>query len=190
MIKKTVIAMIIILALTSIYSGAYKPLAKAQMYIKAQSGVPTYRTMEQLVTEFDKMFNFRSPIGQEEVIKFTNSNFGTLIMNENQSEIASLSLVQYVEDKIFEDNVVQLLQLAGMYGTLHSRFGRQEYLNKTEEYYKKVREIGPKLPHALYGLFNLYKRSGQTEKMKEIGGKILELWPSDEKVKQAVEEGF
>ena len=80
--------------------------------------------------------------------------------------------------------------MAYAYDYLWRRFKDEEYFKKSEKYYNQINKIGPKLPHSLYGLFDLYKNSGQTEKMKEIGGKILELWPSEEKVKQAVEEGF
>ena len=173
MIKKTVIAMIIILALTSIYSGAYKPLAKAQMYIQFQGYLPTLRTFDELTLKFNKVLQFNSPIGQREVVKFANSQFETMIMNENQSEGAALAITKYTEDHIFENNVVHLDQVGNMYRTLYIRFGGQEYLNKSEDYYKKIRKIGPKLPQGLYSLFYIYEQSGQTEKMK-----------------QAIEEGF
>ena len=149
----------------------------------AQAHLPTYRTMDQLKSRFNEAFNFPSPIGQEEVIKFSLSQFENMVQNENQSEVASVSLTRYAEDKISKDNVVHLLQIANMYEVLYERFGRQEYADLSEEYYKEIKKIGSNLPHALYGLQRLYKKSGQEDKMEEVNQKILELWPEDSKVK-------
>jgi len=183
MFRRIVIPLLIILALISVYLGAYKPRIKSTTYIETQSRLPTYRTLEQLVDNFDKALEYPSPVGQEEVVKFSLSQFEKMILNQDQSETASVNLVHYIEQYIYEDNIVHLLQTGNLYNTLYERFKKQEYLETTENYYKKIREIAPNIPHSLYRLFTLYKRSGQYDKMKETGQKILELWPEDSKVK-------
>ncbi len=183
MFRRIGIPILIILALISVYLGAYQPLAKTRLYINTQAHLPTYRTFDQLKSRFDQAFNYPSPVGNREISKFANSQFEKMIMDSNQSEVASVSLVEYAEQYLPQDQVVHLLQGANMYKVLYNRFEKEEYLNKAIEYYEKVREIGPNLPHGLYGLYNLYRKSGQTEKMKETGQKILELWPEDSKVK-------
>jgi tetratricopeptide (TPR) repeat protein len=183
-LKKILISVLIIASLASIYFGAYKPLVKAQMYINTQKSIPAFSTFNELTSAFDRVFEFKSPIGQEEVVKFSNHQFESMISDKNQSEEVSFSVVTYAEEHIFEDNVVHLLQMGSMSRILFERFERIEYFQVSESYYKKVREIAPNLPHALYALFDLYQKTGQTEKMEEVGNKILELWPNEERVKE------
>jgi len=185
-LKSILISVLIILALTSIYFGSYKPLAKSQLYIKANGVAPNFQTLNDLKETYNQVFDFPSPIGQREVVKFFTNNVLSIITQKSISEEVAVELVKYAESKIFKDNVNQLLHMAYTYDYLWQRFEDEEYFKKSEEYYNQVNKIGPKLPHALYGLFNLYKKSGQTEKIKEIGGKILELWSEDNGIKKIV----
>jgi len=186
MLKNLIITIVIILALVSVYFGAYKPLFKAQMYMNTQKSIPTYKTFDELTSAFDKVFNFKSPIGQEEIVKFSNHQFESIVADKNQTEEVSFSVVTYAEEHIFENNVVHLLQMGSMAGILFNRFEKIEYFQVSESYYKKVRKIAPNLPHALYALFDLYQKTGQTEKMEEVGNKIIELWPNEERVKEVL----
>jgi len=43
--------------------------------------------------------------------------------------------------------------------------------------------LGPKLPPALYSLFDLYEAHGDMEKRQEISSLILQYWPNDEQVR-------
>jgi len=182
--KSALICVLIVLSFFSIYYGAYKPLTKSQLYIKANGVASSFQTLNDLKETYNQVFNFPSPIGQRETVKFFTNNVLSIIAQKSISEEIAVELVKYTESKIFKDNVNHLLHMAYAYDYLWRRFKDEEYFKKSEVYYQKVQKIGPKLPHTLYGLFNLYKNSGQTEKMKEIGGKILELWPSEDGVKQ------
>ena len=70
MIRNAFSIVLIILALCSIYFGAYLPLRKAQLYISALNEVRNVRTMEGFREMFLKAFAFYSPIGDEEMAKF------------------------------------------------------------------------------------------------------------------------
>ena len=185
--KSVLICVLIVLSFFSIYYGAYKPLTKSQLYIKANSVASGFQTFNDLTETYDQVFNFPSPIGQQEIVKFFTNNVLSIIAQKSISEEIAVELVKYAESKIFKDNVNHLLHMAYTYDYLWQRFEDEEYLKKSEEYYNQINKIGPKLPHSLYGLFNLYKKAGQTEKMKEIGGKILELWPEDNGIKKIVD---
>jgi tetratricopeptide (TPR) repeat protein len=185
-IKTILISILIIASLASVYFGAYKPLVKAQMYMNTQKSIPTYKTFDEITSAFDKVFEFNSPIGQEEIVKFSNHQFENIVKDRNQTEAVSFSVVTYAEEHIFEDNVVHLLQMGNMAKLLFYRFERVEYFQVSESYYKKARKIAPNLPHSLYALFDIYQKTGQTEKMEEVGNKIIELWPNEERAKEVL----
>lgn len=168
--------------MVSIYFGAYKPWVKARTYTSVQRNLPSYRTLDEFIMNYDKAFDYSSPIGQEEVIKFVASQIENMIQNQNQTEEASLLLVEYIEEQILPGNIVHLLQVGGMYSILYDRFRRDEYFNKAEDYYLKTIEIAPNIPHPLYSLYELYKESGQEDKMNEIKNKILEFWPGENRL--------
>src|ERR1051325_9184908 len=73
----------IILAVLAIYFGSYAPLHKAQLYIDALRQTSSVSTVKQFEDLFDPVFNFYSPIGNEEVPKFLSSDI-VGILNSNR----------------------------------------------------------------------------------------------------------
>ncbi len=185
--RNIVIIIIIVIALAGIYYGAYRPLVKAQLYIATRIVSQTFQTFDEFLSFYDRIFDYYSPVGDREVTKFFIQNTLGIITQKDQSEEVSKILVEYGESHVYENEVVHLLQVAYSYDTLWQRFGNKEYLEKAEFYYNQVHEIGPRLPHALYGLLSLYRRSGNVDKVIEVSEKILELWPNDERVRKVVE---
>ncbi len=181
-LKSVLISVLIILALAGIYCGAYRPFVKAQLYVAVRGAAPAFQSFDEFVSYHDKMFDYYSPIGNRETVKFFIENMLNMIAQENQPEEVARVVVEYGESYIYENEVVHLLQMAYSYDTLWQRFGNKEYFEKAEFYYNQVYEIGPRLPHVLYGLLSLYQRGGNVDKTKEVGEKILELWPDDERV--------
>lgn len=181
-LKSVLISILIILALAGIYFGAYRPFVKAQLYVATRGVSQTFQTLDEFASFYDRIFDYYSPIGNREVAKFFIENTLGIIAQKEQSEEVSRMLVEYGEFHIYENEVVHLLQVAYGYDTLWQRFRDKEYFEKAESYYNRVHEIGPRLPHALYGLFNLYERSGDSEKQREISKEILRYWPGDERV--------
>ena len=185
--RNIIVVIIIIIALAGIYYGAYRPFAKAQLYVAVRGAAPTFRTLDEFTLYHDRMFNYYSPIGNRETVKFFIENMLGVIAQENQPEEVARAVVEYGESYIYKNETIHLLQMAYQYDTLWRRFRDKEYFEKAEFYYNRVHEIGPRLPHALYGLLSLYQRDGNVDKMKEIGEKILELWPSDERVTEVLD---
>ncbi len=188
MIKKSIISILIILSFLSVYLGAYRPLVKARLYISARQAAASFRSFEDLTARYDEVFNYYSPIGDKEIAKFFSTSVLNSTSNDGQSEEVAKLLAEYAISYIYQNDAVHLLQAAYIYDSLWQKFGDMEYYNAAEAYYSQIHEIGPRLPHALHGLFSLYLRSGEAEKAREIGMKILELWPQDERVKLAVEQ--
>jgi tetratricopeptide (TPR) repeat protein len=168
----------IILAVLAIYFGSYAPLHKAQLYIDALRQTSSVSTVKQFEDLFDPVFNFYSPIGNEEVPKFLSSDIvGILNSNRVGSEDVAKALVDYIEPHMLQDNVRHLLSLGYMYEALWKKFQKDEYYNKAESYYLKVVQIGPTLPPGLYSLANLYQERGDQQKLFGVVGKILQYWP-------------
>jgi len=186
--KQFAIVAFIILAILSIVFGAVLPWMKARLYINAltdmQSG-KTY-TSEQFESQMGNIFDFYSPIGQEEIVKFFGSDILSVVSQADFPESASRFLADYIEKYLFKNNVRHLILGGASYKYLWYRFGNEEDFKKSEEYFKKAQLIGPKLPPVLYDLFELYRLRGDDENMKKIGEEILKYWPDDAGIKQAI----
>ena len=188
LIKQFIVVMLIILVILSIVFGAILPWMKSRLYINAlvnmQSG-RTYTT-EQFESQMGNVFNFYSPAGQEEIIKFFSSDILNVINQQNFSEPTSRFLVNYMGKYLFEDNVRHLIMGGAFYKTLWQNSGNEEDFKKSEEYFKKAYSIGPKLPPVLYNLLDLYRLRDDRENMEKIGEEILRYWPDDVGIKQAI----
>ncbi len=188
LLKQFIMVALIILAVLSIVFGAVLPWGKSQLYIDAltdmQSG-KTYTT-EQFESQMGNIFDFYSPIGQEEIVKFFGYDILGVISQADFPESASRFLTGYIEKYYFKNNVRHLILGGASYKYLWYRFRAEEDFKKSEEYFKKAFSIGPKLPPVLYDLFELYRLKGDDENMKKIGEEILKYWPEDGSVKSLI----
>ena len=188
MFKQIVSAPLIILALLSIYFGSYLPLSKSKRYIASIRTANQVRNLDEFKAHFDKVLKYYSPVGGEEVVKFLSSDILGMVSGQDQPEAIAKELASYIEPHLFKNNVRHQLTGAYIYQNLLNRFGRVEYYQKTEEHYLNAFRIGPKLPPVLYGLLNLYRMSGDKNKIKEIASAILSYWPDDKEVAALLEE--
>ena len=62
------------------------------------------------------------------------------------------------------------------------------YLQAADTYYNKGHDLGPKRPQFLYGLFDIYRMEGNSDKVKATVDQILAQWPNDTKTRGAYEE--
>jgi tetratricopeptide (TPR) repeat protein len=186
LVKNFIVIVLIVFSLLGIIFGAYIPFKKAQLYISAAYQMNSIRTTKQFEEVFDKVFNYNSPIGDYEVARFLGDNLLNLIAAPENPENVSRFLLEYLEPKMKTDDTRHLLLLAQMYYFLWQKSGKESDFLKSEEYYQKALNYGPKLPQLLYGLFDLYKAKGDKEKLKQVAETILKYWPEDEKVKEAL----
>lgn len=185
-IKQSIAIIIIILAILSVYFGALLPFAKSQYYISALGAMSSIKTLEGFKENFDKAFDFYSPVGGEETAKFLGSSIIGIISQKEQSENISRYLVEYIEPHLLKNNVRHLIMAGQMYFILWQKSQNESDFINAENYYRQALLIGPKLPPVLYGLFDLYQLRGDSGKIREIAERILQYWPEDEKVKAAV----
>jgi tetratricopeptide (TPR) repeat protein len=186
--KYTISIIIIILAILGIVFGSFLPFAKAKLYVQAMAELQFQRikTLDEFKKNFDAVLNYYSPSGQEEVVRFLAQGILDRMLYEKQQEVVSRELVNYIEPHLIQNNSKHLVILAAIYGKMFNIYRSENDLLKIEEYYQKLLILNPKSPQALYGLFDIYQKTGETEKSKEIGGAILKYWPEDERVKEII----
>lgn len=167
--------------------GAYLPFQKANLYISALRQMASVHSVAEFETNFNRVFNFYSPIGEEEIAKFLSYDILNLI-SQGQSEEVVREIVRFIEPHLITTNVRHLLNGAHMYEIMWRRFGkRDDDFNKTESYYLAAMKIGPKLPPVLYALTSLYQEKGDLVKAKAVAQIILQYWPNDTRVSQFVQ---
>ena len=112
-VRNTILFLIAILVALGVYYGAYCPLIKAKLYmIKSRElGGNQYNSLNELKQNYDQVFDYPSPVGQEEAINYFVNDIMTLISQSEQSENASRLLVEYVESNVIKDNLLQELHL-------------------------------------------------------------------------------
>lgn len=176
-------------SLAGIYFSAYLPYTKASKYINAVRQAGQARSVDELKKLFDDVFDYYSPIGSEEVVKFLSNDILSLISQEQATEDVSRLLVEYIEPRFFPENVRHMITGAKGYETLWRRWGKEEYYEKSEDYYLRAYAIGPKLPPVLYGMISVYYAHRDFDKAKKITNEALRYWPEDERLKTLVFPG-
>ncbi len=186
---KYIIAFISIIAiLVLLYFGAILPFIKAKLYIRAMNNLQAQRirTLDEFKKNFDTVLNYYSPVGQEEVVRFLAQEIVGGMIYQEQQEAVSRELVNYIEPRLMQENSKHLVLLSAMSGKMFNIYRHNDDLIKTEEYYQKLLTLNPKSPQALYGLFDIYQKTGRPEKTKEIGEIILTYWPEDNRIKEII----
>lgn len=178
----------IIIVLLSFVYGAVLPFMKAGSYLTALSNLPRVRSVQEFGQNFDVMFNFYSPVGDEEVTKFLANDIVELVNQSQQPESVSRALVSYIEPHLQKDNPRHLLSGAQMHTILWMRYHSKEDFSKAEGYYKQILSVGPKLPPALYGILDLYVRAGDKDNARKVAETILTYWPTDASVRALIQK--
>jgi tetratricopeptide (TPR) repeat protein len=168
--------------------GSVLPVLKSQAYINSARNVNKTRTISEFKNNFDKVFNFYSPVGGEESAKYLMSNIITVVSGQkDMSESVLRELIAYIEPKMYPETR-HYISMATLHTLALTRFKQQEDYDKAVGYYLKAREIGPKLPPVLYGLLTLYNATGDEKGVREVGGEILKHWPQDTRVSELLAE--
>ncbi|KKU91499.1 MAG: hypothetical protein UY23_C0001G0105 [Candidatus Jorgensenbacteria bacterium GW2011_GWA1_48_11] len=187
--QKIIVVILIILAVSSIYLGSYLPFGKSERYISAMSAAGSAKSLQEFEANYDNVFKFYSPIGQEEVVKFFGNDVMSLLNQANQPEAVARALADYIEPMLLENNVRHVIMGGNMYLSLWYNYGRKDAdFRKVEDYYLKAYAIGPKLPPVLYGLLNAYLLKDDKAKIQEFGNIILSYWPKDQSVQGYIDK--
>jgi len=196
LLKQIISGLVIVSAIFLIYLSAYLPYKKAYLYISAMNESRKAKTLDEFLIPFNRFFNFWSPVGNPEGIRFFAGDVSGILRNESLPKEVAKELAEYSFNLLNSDvkgmkglnyaqGILYEAEIAYVYGILHKDEG---YLKKAEELYKKGLELSPKRPQFLYGLFGLYLNTGRKEEAKKIGEEILKYWPNDEKIKSIIKQ--
>lgn len=176
-LKNIIILILLIGTVFGIYLGALIPLAKSQSFIRTQQQLNQVKSVDDFKQIYDTTLLMNSPVGQEEVVKFSASTIGDLIGKVGNNEPVARWLVAYIEPYLFKNELRHLLLAGNLYEYLWRAFGnKDEDFKKAEMYYQEANKIGPKIPPPLYRLVSLYQTKGDQENVNKYAKIILENW--------------
>ena len=141
------------------------------------------KSIPEFAANFDRVFNYYSPVGDEEVVKFVSSEILGAVTSGRQGEPISRALTEYIGPHLHKENVRHLMIGGRLYFSLWRLSGKESDYYAAEEYFRRAHEIGPKLPTPLYALLELYGNAGKKNELQEIAATIFSLWPQDTRLK-------
>jgi tetratricopeptide (TPR) repeat protein len=195
LIKYVVAPALVVLSVLSLIFGEYLPLEKSKQLIISLNQAGNSATLKDFENAFNNTFNFYSPVGQPESLRFFGSQIVNYLNHKLPADLLQ-GLTDYT-DKVFEANENGVGFKGLNYTQTRLTLANIHYLNwvnlknkvdfdKAEAYYKEVVELSPTRPQALYGLLQLYYFNNDVEKTLSMADKILSIWPDDQKIKDMV----
>ena len=196
-IKKIIATLATITILLLMYFGAYLPLKKGQLYIKAMTALQTkdIHSVQDFIGLFSPSLNFYSPIGQDEVVSYyTGGILANVLSQQNNPQVTEILIKEtekWMEPIIKSQKGFGISQnlynFAQLYLLAAQKLKNADYLQKSIDIFNEGLKNSPNRYIFLEGLFNDYQMGGAKEKMKEIGEIILKYWPDNEKVKTIIQ---
>lgn len=181
-LQKTIAGVVAVVALLLFVGGAVLPWRMAGNYIGALRQVGQGNvSLDGFKSLFKDVFEFPSPVGLEETVKFLSGDLKAMVAN--QEETVAKDLADFIEPYLFKNEVRHLLIRAEIRSILWRRFGEQEDFIRAAEAYQEIGRIGKFLPQPLYGLYGLFGEAGQKELADRVGREILKIWPSETRIK-------
>ena len=177
--------------------GSYSPMRKAEIYISTLQGmqVTPVSSLNDLEKRLSAPLNYPSPIGQEELVRnMTNSVLNFVQQSHDAASIAELIrfTTGYFEPILARGKGMSFSQDVYLMGAMnevaYTKTGIKTYLDAAKKYYLTGESIGPDRPQPLYGLFDVYRMEGDATNTEVIGNKILSNWPTDQNVRQGLEQ--
>jgi hypothetical protein len=176
------------------YYGSYLPFQKGEMFIGATHSLGSVRTLADFKDAISPALDAPSPIGQEELVRnFASTLLGILRSNSGKADLtaAILDLANSYYDPILSRgrgmSFSQDLFIEGsLYETAAVQMRNATYLADAEHYFATGLDIAPRRPQFLYGIFDIYRIEGKYAEARAIGARILNEWPSDDRVKEAL----
>lgn len=177
------IAISIILIITVpifLYLGAFAPFKKSKMYMDSIKSFYAAETLskEDFVEKINKSLDYYSPVGHEIITDFYMRFLADAINKQIvQNEEVAVFLVENAEEKAISKSMKHNLFMGQLYSLVFQMTEDKEYFQRSEKYFLKAKEMGPKMPQILESLAIIYTLANEGEKLDKIAEEILELWP-------------
>lgn len=184
LLRKIAAILALVVILLVIYLGAYLPFRKAKLFIQTMRSLASAQTLEEVGVKLDGLFDFYSPVGTEEYLKFLIQDFAAIVRSSPSPEVAKF-LTDYLEWRFNEylagegaGGTKQLVQLGNLVAAYALREGDGERLAAAERYYLQGLALSPRRPELLLALYNLYSAVGRQAEAEAISQEILTYWPN------------
>lgn len=191
-IKKFLAISVSVVILIAGYFGNFLPMVKSQNYIAALQSLRESKTWDDFQDSFNRALEAGSPFGQDEIAR-NLANLAVGLMNQNaKTNPAVAGALDGYMDRFLAPVVAkekgpsfsQTLYLAALLKATAYQITRlPDYLEDAEKYYRLGLKLSPNRPQFLYGLFDLYRNAGNESGISEMGERILQLWPEDERIR-------
>jgi hypothetical protein len=189
------IALSALIAVAGFY-GNYLPFRKSQLYIQSTREAQGAKTLVDFEKAMSLSLDAASPIGQNELVRNVAGMILSIIGGaEGNTPLVDASL-KYITDYyapiIERDRGLSFEQDLYILGLLHQKAfvitRNVSYLESAIAYYEKGYARGPKRPQSLYGLFDVYRMTGNVAQVDRVASQILEQWPNDDAIRNAYEK--
>lgn len=185
--KQAAASVVLLAALVALYFGAFLPLQKSQGYISTFRAFQKEPTLMGLEEGFTALFEKKSPVGQEEVLRFLGGALQPLL-NKEVPEEGVREIVRFYTDAVAKYERVPnalnysqlLLTLGGMNQTLWILYGDKAAYQTAERLYQEGLVESLNRPQFLLALRDLYASGGEKDKLNQMVATIRGFWPNQE----------
>ncbi|TSC52039.1 MAG: hypothetical protein LiPW41_587 [Parcubacteria group bacterium LiPW_41] len=180
--KQIITWIVICVSVLGFVYGSIKPYKKAAAYVTAVKSGAT--SVEGFTDAFKAAFEYPSPVGQDELIRFISSDIMNVVAEGKNDETVANKLTDfihtYADPKIESKVGMNYTQLVMILGTIHTykwkQYQKPEDFALAMQYFIQGYNINPDRPQFLIGLVDLYEASGQNDKADAVKQHIAELW--------------
>jgi hypothetical protein len=196
--KRLVAGAIIAAAVAVLIWGTYLPYRKSKLYVKAIGEGSQATSLDGFSVPYMIALNAPSPIGQDEAARNFASTLGGIVSNAgktNSDVVRAIGLLmdQYtlpVMERRSALSSSQMFYVTGIaYRNLFDATGDEVYRERSRAILLKGLELSLDRPQLLYSLFDDARFSGDEEGKQKYGKRIMELWPSDNRIPEIMEAG-
>ncbi len=192
-IRSIIASVLAVIVAMAWYFGSYRPFQKSQIFVRVISAKNSFQSLHELEDTFGEVFDYPSPIGQEELVRNMTSYILNFIQQTNDPNLI-VPLTQYAERYyapiIARGSGMSFGQDLYLMGVINEvtlvKTKDPKYLTAAHNYYAKALELGPMRPQALFGMFDVYRFEGNVEGAKKIADQILAQWPNETKTRDAL----
>jgi hypothetical protein len=137
-----------------------------------------------------------SPIGQEELVRWSAQTVTDLIHMGRTKQESTVRFVEFLNHYFVpivqrrKGNSFALTAYVAGTAQMEAYFkmGNAVYLTDAETLFLTGLEASPKRAEFLYGLFDVYRLAGNTDRVKAIADQILTQWPDDQATRASLAE--
>lgn len=176
--------------------GTYLPIRKSQLYIGARK--TEVKTLVDFNKLYDSVLNYKSPVGQEEVVANYLEIIFEIINQEQRKENPNKDVVTSLVGKA-EEWALPIIEKRSGFGFSQILFSmgnvyrsatillqEEAFYNKAIKMYELGMEFSPDRQIFVYSLFDMYHFANDKANAKRIGERIVRVY-QDARIEQILQ---